>query len=58
MSGRRRATFLPPNAYVIYCLTGEVAVDHSSAGNIGGIYDIAKRGWSDEMLDTLGIPRR
>ncbi|HEY4295452.1 MAG TPA: FGGY family carbohydrate kinase, partial [Paraburkholderia sp.] len=31
--------FLPPNAYVIYMLTGEVAVDHSSAGNIGGIYD-------------------
>jgi xylulokinase len=37
-------------------LTGEVAVDHSSAGNIGGIYDIAKRDWSDEALDMLGIP--
>ncbi len=48
--------FLPPNAYVIYMLTGEVAVDHSSAGNIGGIYDIAKRDWSDEALDMLGIP--
>jgi xylulokinase len=48
--------FLPPNAYVIYMLSGEVAVDHSSAGNIGGIYDIAKRDWSDEALDMLGIP--
>ncbi|MDR6420040.1 xylulokinase [Paraburkholderia phenoliruptrix] len=48
--------FLPPNAYVIYMLTGEIAVDHSSAGNIGGIYDIAKRDWSDEALDMLGIP--
>jgi ribulokinase len=48
--------FLPPNAYVIYLLTGEVAVDHSSAGNIGGVYDIAKRDWSDEALDMLGIP--
>ena len=48
--------FLPPNAYVIYMLTGEVAVDHSSAGNIGGIYDIAQRDWSDEALDMLGIP--
>ncbi|CAH2915912.1 MAG: Xylulose kinase (EC [uncultured Paraburkholderia sp.] len=48
--------FLPPNAYVIYMLTGEIAVDHSFAGNIGGIYDIAKRDWSDEALDMLGIP--
>ncbi|WP_025602311.1 FGGY-family carbohydrate kinase [Burkholderia sp. WSM2230] len=48
--------FLPPNAYVIYMLTGEIAVDHSSAGNIGGIYDIARRDWSDEALDMLGIP--
>jgi len=48
--------FLPPNAYVTYLLTGEVAVDHSSACNIGGVYDIARRDWSDEALDMLGIP--
>ncbi|MGH8781074.1 FGGY-family carbohydrate kinase [Paraburkholderia sp.] len=48
--------FLPPNAYLIYLLTGEVAVDHSSAGNIGGVYDVAQRDWSDEALDMLGIP--
>ncbi|WP_206951795.1 FGGY-family carbohydrate kinase [Trinickia acidisoli] len=48
--------FLPPNAYVIYLLTGEIAVDHSSAGNIGGVYDCARRDWSDVMLDMLGIP--
>jgi xylulokinase len=48
--------FLPPNAYLIYLLTGEVAVDHSSAGNIGGVYDMARRDWSDEALDMLGIP--
>jgi xylulokinase len=48
--------FLPPNSYVNYLLCGEVAVDHSSAGNIGGIYDMAGRRWSDEMLDRLGIP--
>nr|GFD56941.1 hypothetical protein [Tanacetum cinerariifolium] len=40
-----------------YCLTGEVAVDHSSAGNIGGVYDVEARGWSTEMLDALGIPQ-
>lgn len=48
--------FLPPNAFVIYQLTGEIAVDHCSAGNIGGVYDIAQRDWSDEALDMLGIP--
>ncbi|NVZ42600.1 hypothetical protein HX786_31460, partial [Pseudomonas sp. 21615526] len=36
--------------------TGELAVDHSSAGNIGGVYDVARRGWSAEMLAALGIP--
>ena len=54
----RTALFLPPNAYVIHRLTGEVAVDHSSAGNIGGVYDVAARAWSSEMLDLLGIPVR
>ncbi len=37
--------------------TGELAVDHSSAGNIGGVHDVAQRGWSAEMcLAALGIP--
>ncbi|SAL72288.1 xylulokinase [Caballeronia arvi] len=48
--------FLPPNAFVIQRLTGEIAVDHSSAGNLGGVYDVAKRAWSHEALDMLGIP--
>ena len=52
------ALLLPPNAWVIQQLTGEVAVDHSSAGNIGGVYDQAARGWSAEMLEALGIPAR
>ena len=52
------ALFLPPNAYVIQQLTGEIAVDHSSAGNIGGVYDVAARGWSHEMMAALGIPAR
>jgi xylulokinase len=54
---QRTALFLPPNSYVIAQLTGEVAVDHSSAGNIGGVYDLAARDWSDEALQMLGIPR-
>ena len=53
--GRTRY-LLPPNAFVVHVLTGELAVDHSSAGNIGGVYDMARRAWSGEMLDALGIP--
>lgn len=47
---------LPPASYIVYRLTGEVAVDHSSAGNIGGVYDLKKRNWSSHMLEKLGIP--
>lgn len=54
----RTRYFLPPNAWVIQQLTGELAVDHSSAGNIGGIYDLDARDWSEEMMDALGIPTR
>ena len=54
----RTRYLLPPNSYVSYLLCGEVAVDHSSAGNIGGVYDMAARNWSGEMLDALGIPAR
>ena len=54
----KTALLLPPNAYVIQRLTGEIAIDHSSAGNIGGIYDLATRSWSTEMLDALGLPAR
>ena len=48
--------FVPPNAYLIHRFTGELAVDHSSAGNIGGVYDMAARGWSAEAMAMLGIP--
>ncbi len=51
----RTRYLLPPNAWVIRQLTGALAVDHSSAGNIGGVYDIGARTWSGEMLQQLGI---
>lgn len=52
----RTRYFLPPNAWVIHALTGEIAVDHSSAGNIGGVYDLSARRWSGAMMEALGIP--
>ena len=53
---KKTKLFLPPNDYVIYKLTGEVAIDYSSAGNIGGIFDMNNRTWSKELLDAMGIP--
>ncbi|MBC8533559.1 FGGY-family carbohydrate kinase [Yeguia hominis] len=49
--------FLPPNAYTIYELTGAVTIDYSSAGNIGGIFDMNTKTWSYELMDEMGIPR-
>jgi xylulokinase len=49
--------FLPPNNYVIYKLTGKVAIDYSAAGNIGGIFDMNRHYWSYELMDDMGIPR-
>jgi len=43
--------------YIIYKLSGVNCIDHSSAGNIGGVYDIHKRKWSEELMEELGIPR-
>lgn len=53
---KKTKLFLPPNDYVIYKLTGEIAIDYSSAGNIGGIFDMNTRTWSKEMMDLMGIP--
>lgn len=52
----RTKLFLPPNDYVIYKMTGEIAIDYSSAGNIGGIFDMNKRCWSEEMMAKMEIP--
>ena len=46
-----------PNAFAAYLLTGSESVDLSSAGNYGGVFDIHRRTWSDEMMEDLGIPR-
>ncbi|AKL93841.1 xylulose kinase XylB [Clostridium aceticum] len=48
--------FLPPAPYLVYKLTGEVAVDYSSAGNIGGVFNLKERTWSKDMIEKLGIP--
>ncbi|AEH51192.1 FGGY-family carbohydrate kinase [Pseudothermotoga thermarum] len=49
--------FISPKDYVIYLLTGEIVTDYSSAGNLGGVFDLKKLTWSDEMCKALGIPK-
>lgn len=53
---KKTKLFLPPNDYVIYKLTGKIAIDYSSAGNIGGIFDMNNRSWSKELMEEMGIP--
>jgi sugar (pentulose or hexulose) kinase len=53
---RQTRYLVPPNAFVIHALTGALAVDRSSAGNIGGVYDLKAGTWSGGLLEKLGIP--
>lgn len=45
------------HGYIVYKLTGESCIDHSSAGVIGGIYDIHNRTWAEDLMEELGVPR-
>ncbi len=51
----RIKTILPIHSYLVYRLTGAVATDLSAAGNLGGLYDFDRHGWSAEMADLLGL---
>jgi xylulokinase len=52
----RLATVLLPKDYVRLRLTGERATDASDASGTL-LLDVRARGWSDEILDALEIPR-
>ncbi|MTV81488.1 FGGY-family carbohydrate kinase [Secundilactobacillus folii] len=53
---RKIRMFLPPSNFAIYQLTGAVCIDHTAAGNLGGLYDINTHTWSKELLKDMGIP--
>jgi len=53
---KKISMFVPPNAYVIYKLTGSVAIDYTSAGNLGGVFDMRYKCWSRELMHEMGIP--
>lgn len=52
---RRAAYFMEPGEFLVHYLTGERVGDYAHA-SITGLYDIAKREWSDKMSRITGIP--
>ncbi|MBA2714054.1 MAG: xylulokinase [Rubrobacteraceae bacterium] len=50
----RAEALLLPGSYLVHHLTKEKVVDHSNASSTM-LYDIRKRGWSDEMLCAAGL---
>jgi xylulokinase len=53
----RTYKFATPNGYAAYLLTGRLFYDLCYAGNLGGIFNINRLCWSDELLYELDIPR-
>lgn len=54
---QRTHKFATPNGYAAYLLTGNLLYDLSYAGNLGGIFDLNRLCWSDQLLNDLDIPR-
>jgi sugar (pentulose or hexulose) kinase len=53
----RIATLFMLNDWITHLLTGARVAEHSNASE-SMLYDVTQRTWSDEILDTLEIPRR
>jgi xylulokinase len=47
--------FVTPKDFLIYHMTGINSIDFSSAGNIGGVFDIRNKKWSADMISVLGL---
>ncbi|MEG1584728.1 MAG: FGGY family carbohydrate kinase, partial [Anaerovorax sp.] len=47
---------VPIHSYIVYEMTGSLTADHCSAGNLGGLYDMNARNWSEKMCASLKIP--
>lgn len=53
---KRLKHFLNPKDHIRLLLTGEHATDVSEASGTG-LFDVARRDWSWELLDRIGLPR-
>jgi autoinducer 2 (AI-2) kinase len=51
----RVATLLMLNDWITYLLSGARVAEHSNAGE-SMLYEVSRRAWSKEILDTLEIP--
>jgi len=49
--------FATPNGFAAYLLTDTLLYDLCYAGNLGGIFDINRLDWSQELLGDMGISR-
>src|SRR5262249_2752146 len=53
---QRVATLLMLNDWITFLLSGERIAEHSNAGE-SMLYDVTRRDWSGEVLETLDVPR-
>jgi xylulokinase len=53
---RRTWKAMTTSGYVTFRLTGQPVMNHSDAGILLA-YDLKERGWSDEALSRMGLPR-
>ncbi len=51
----RARMFLMGHDYIVYRLSGRYVTDHSMAGGTL-LYDLARLGWSEELLEAFDIP--
>jgi xylulokinase len=51
---RESAMLLPPAAYLLGRLTGRPLQDHANASS-SLVYDVARRGWSEPLLEAAGL---
>ncbi|MBI1388117.1 MAG: xylulokinase [bacterium] len=53
---KKTKTLVLPKDYVRYCMIGELAMEVSDgAGTL--LFNVKQRGWCNEVLDALGVPR-
>ncbi len=46
--------FLPPGSSLVHRLTGRWWWTIVTAGNLGGIYDLGRRAWSESLAEAYG----
>jgi xylulokinase len=52
----RAATLMLPKDFLRFKLTGELGTDESDAAS-SGLFDVGQRGWAEEAIERLGLPR-